>query len=289
VCVVSWFTAFKVWGLLKAHCNSFFPNYSKLKAISAHIEWTGRVPSQSLSGDNQSSVAAYQSPQLPDSAMSAFPSGLVTSTSNLQPSFSTRPSSPPLVPQSATLCFVPCLQQYPPEPFRSAPLYTNSSSTPLASRQAVQHSVRNPGQDCPIPTSSFLALERGDPIQQFSGTPRLETQPESTTSPFSSPSHSPSTSASENPEAGDFIHRWIRTVGSDLDPNALSPRSSVDCRLEDETAISDDNYPDQIPDHINTVDDQGSEVLHVVKAMHALSGSSAFSYDEKASLLFYLL
>lgn len=303
---VSCFTGLKVCRLLKAHRNSLFPNYSKLKVISAHIEWTGKGTGTVLpfqSEDHQSSVDPVpQSPQRPDSvsyatiATSSFaptlPGLITTSTSNPQPSLSTRPSSPPPVPQSPILYFLPSCFEQCPEPCRSESLSTSSASAPLASRQAVQQSAHDLGLKCPTPapTSSFLALERSRTIQQLSGTPRLESQPESATLPFFSSSHAPSTSSSKT---DDFIHRWVRSIGSDLDPNALSPKSPVDYRFEDEAAISGNDPPDKISDHRNSdqsrpVDDQTSEELLVIKAMHSLSGSSAFSDDEKARLLIHL-
>ena len=164
-------------------------------------------------------------PHLPSSFSISTSSALaMTSTlpSNPQPSFSTCASSPPTVPQSANLQFIPSgFHQCSPEHCCFAHSSTDSSFAPSTSQQAALQSVHNSEPECPSSTSSCLALERGDAIQK-------------------------SYPASENPEATDFIHRWIRSLRSDLSPYTLSPRSPVNCGLEDEAAFPEDSYPDQI-------------------------------------------
>lgn len=217
-----------------------------------------------------------------------FSLDIVRSRNNVHIGSPTRPSSPPPVPQSPTLYFVPSSsKQYHPDPFHSVPLSTNSSSTPLASRQAVQQSVHNPGPECltPAPTSSFLALELSDAIPLLSGTPRLETQPESATSPFFSSSHAlrrhhllkiqkPTISSTFGFEASDLTLILTR-----CHPDRLST-AGLRTKLRSPMTVIPTKYPiTEIP--IN------HEELHVIKAMHSLSGSSAFSDDQKASLLVY--
>jgi hypothetical protein len=94
-------------------------------------------------------------------------------------------------------------------------------------------------------TPSFTSVAYSVPyIKRAIQQPALKIQPDSTTSLWFLSSHTPATSspASENPEAADFIRRWIRSIESDSSPYTLSPRSPVDCRLDDEATIST-KYP----------------------------------------------